>query len=69
VFLIGAWRLREVSPRKRSSYSAKAEYPVRRGFAIDHRFLGILDHRWSLSSGAHSRDPVAGDDSKTNYFM
>ena len=26
------------------SYSAKAEYPVRCGLAIDHRLLGILDH-------------------------
>ena len=45
------------------SSSAQAEDPIRRGFS--DQSLASLDYwivRRSLSSGAHSRDPLAGDD-------
>jgi hypothetical protein len=47
----------------RSSSPAHAEDPVRRGFSVQS--LASLEYwiaRRSLSSGAHSRDPLAGDD-------
>src|SRR5580704_6186565 len=50
-------------PTKESSYPAHAGYPVRRG--LPARSPASLEYRvtrWSLSSGAHSRDPLAGDD-------
>src|SRR5713226_8382579 len=44
----------------RLSSSAKADDPVLRdGSVLTHR-PGILDARWSLSSGGHSADPLAG---------
>jgi hypothetical protein len=46
-----------------SSYSAKAEYPVHRGFSDQSSApLEYWITRRSLSSGAHSRDPLTGDD-------
>jgi hypothetical protein len=47
----------------RLSYPAHAGYPVRRGLsALSLTSLGYWIARRSLSSGAHSRDPLAGDD-------
>jgi hypothetical protein len=46
-----------------SSCPAKAGHPVRRGFSIQSlRSLEYWIVRRSLSSGVHSRDPLADDD-------
>jgi hypothetical protein len=42
------------------SSSAKADDPVHRDAYILRCHLGILEARRSLSSGAHSRIPMAG---------
>jgi hypothetical protein len=40
--------------------------PVRRGFSVQSLLsLGYWIVRLSLSSGAHSRDPLADDDNRT----
>jgi hypothetical protein len=49
--------------RKKLSSPAHAGDPARRGFSV--RSPTSLEYwvtRWSLSSGGHSPDPVAGDD-------
>ena len=35
--------------------------------AIEPKSRGVLDARWSLSSGAHSRGPGGGDDKRAFY--
>ena len=52
---------RSQQPHKRPSYSAKAEYPVRRGFSFQS--LMSLEYwvtRRSLSSGRPKAGPVGG---------
>jgi hypothetical protein len=50
-------------PTSRLSYPAKAAYPVRCGLSVQSLLsLEYWFTRRSLSSGAHSRDPLAGDD-------
>jgi hypothetical protein len=55
--------------RKKLSSPARAGDPVRRGFSV--RSLTSLEYwivRRSLSSGGHSADPVADDDSGKYSF-